>query len=94
MTPTSRKPLDKVTYAAVAAAVSAVVLALIRHYLWPDFPADLQGPFDTLITALTIGFITGAVGWLTPIKKGEIKPVDRAIIEHDAETKPNEVVKL
>jgi len=76
MTPTSARPLNKVTASAIAAAVGAIVLALVKNYLWVDMPADLEGPINTLIAALVIGGVSGVAGWMTPIAPGEITPVD------------------
>ena len=81
MTPTSNKPLQKVTNGAIATAVAVIALAVIRAYLWPDMPAALEGPINTLVAAVVLGLISGAAGWLTPIQPGEIKPIDRAIVE-------------
>lgn len=76
MTPTSSKPLRKVTYGALAAALAPVLLALARHYVWTDMPADLEGPFNTLLLALIVGAASGVTGWATRIRPGEIKPID------------------
>ena len=81
MTPTSSKPLNKVTAGAVAAAVAAIVLALIKNYLWVDMPADLEGPINTLVLALVVGGLSGIAGYMTPIAKGEITQMDKRIVE-------------
>ncbi len=72
MTPSSNRPLNKVYAGAIGAAVSAIVLALIKNYLWVGMPADLEGPVNTLIAAFVIGGISGFAGWITPIAPGEI----------------------
>jgi hypothetical protein len=74
MTPTSKKPLAKVLYGAVAAAVAAIVLALVKHYVWTDLPADLEGPVNTLILAMVVAAASGVTGWLTKIRPGELAP--------------------
>lgn len=84
MTPTSNKPLNKVTYGAVAAAVATIALALIRHYLWTDMPADLEGPMNTLVLAGVVAAASGIAGWMTRIQPGEIKPIDHVIVEQQA----------
>lgn len=91
MTPSSSRPLDKVLFGAVAAAVATIALSLIRHFLWPDMPADLEGPFNTVIAALFIGGTSGFVGWLTPIKPGEITATDTRIVEDAAERAEAEI---
>lgn len=81
MTPTSNRPLNKVSFQTVAVAVTAIVLALIKNYLWTDMPADLEGPVNTVILALVIAGISGFVGWMTPIAPGEITNRDQRITE-------------
>jgi hypothetical protein len=81
MTPTSNKPLNKVTAGAIAAAVAAIVLALVKNYLWIDMPADLEGPVNTLVAALVIGGLSGFAGYMTPIAPGEITQTDQRITE-------------
>jgi hypothetical protein len=97
MTPTSNVLLAKVANGGIAVAVAAIVLALIKHFVWTDLPADLEGPLNTIILALILSGASVAAGWLTSIKPGEITVKDAAIIEraaHDAETKPIEAPKL
>ncbi len=74
MTPTSSRPLGKVWRASVATAVAAIVLALVKHYVWADMPADLAGPLNTIILALVLAGASGITGYLTPIAPGEIAP--------------------
>ena len=81
MTPSSNRPLNKVTAGAVAAAVAAIVLALVKHYLWVGLPADLEGPINTLVAALVIGGLSGFAGYMTPIAPGEISQTDKRIVE-------------
>jgi hypothetical protein len=81
VTPTSSMPIAKVRNAAVATAIGVIALALIRAYAWPDMPADLEGPINTLVAALVLGLISGVTGWLTRIQPGEITQTDRAAIE-------------
>lgn len=90
MTPTSSRPLNKVTAGAVAAAVAAIVLALVKHYLWVDMPADLEGPINTLMLALVTGAASGFAGYMTPIAKGEITSRDKRIVE--SQQAPDRVV--
>lgn len=81
MTPSSNRPLNKVTAGAVAAAVAAIVLALVKHYLWVGMPADLEGPINTLMLALVTGAASGLAGYMTPIARGEITNRDQRITE-------------
>jgi hypothetical protein len=76
MTPTSNKPLNKVTYGAVAAAVATIVIALLRHYIWPDMPADLDAPLNTVVVALVAGLASGVTGYMTKLQPGEVKAAD------------------
>lgn len=81
MTPTHKRPLNKVTAGAIAAAVAAIVLALVKHYLWVGMPADLEGPINTLMLALVTGAASGFAGYMTPIARGEITNRDKRIVE-------------
>lgn len=81
MTPTSARPLNKVVASSLAAAVAAIVLALVKQYLWVDMPADLEGPVNTLIAALVIGGLSGFAGYMTPLAPGEVTAKDTRIVE-------------
>jgi hypothetical protein len=84
MTPTSAKPISKVTYGAVAAALATVLLAVVKHYVWPTMPADLEGPLDTLLVASVAGLASLAAGYMKRLEPGEIKPLDAVIVEQQA----------
>jgi hypothetical protein len=84
MTPTSKKPLAKVTYGAVSAAAAAIILALVKHFIWADMPADVEGPLSTLVLAGVVGGASLLAGYMTRIQPGEIKAIDARLVEEQA----------
>lgn len=84
MTPSSSRPLNKVTYAAIASALTVIILSLLRTYVWTDMPADLEGPVNTLILAGVVAGISGFTGYMTRIAPGEVTVRDAARIAEDA----------
>ena len=83
MTPSSAKPLNKVTYAAVASALTVIILSLLRTYVWTDMPADLEGPLNTLVLAGVVAGISGFTGYMTRLAPGEVTVKDARRIAED-----------
>jgi hypothetical protein len=81
VTPTSGKPLQKVTNGAIGAAVAAIVLALLKRYAFPDMTPDIELAVNIVVVAGFTSLSSFVTGYMTRIQPGEIKPIDRAIIE-------------
>ena len=84
MTPTSPRPLNKVRNSAIATALAVLIMALVRNYVWKDMPADLAGPLNTFVLMGVPALASFATGYMTRIAPGEIKLIDRAIVEGEA----------
>lgn len=84
MTPTSGKPLNKVLFGGIAAFLATALIALIRNYVWPDLPADLEEPINTLILGVLVGGASLITGYLTKLKPGEVKLIDAAVVAGEA----------
>jgi len=80
VTPTSSAPLAKVTNGAIAAAVSAIILALLKRYAFPDMTPDIELAVNIVVVASVTGVASLAAGYVTRIRPGEItvKDVSRA----------------
>lgn len=91
MTPTSKRPLAKVRNGGIAVFLGALILALIKHYVWTDLPADVEGPLSALLNAVLTGAVLAATsiaaGWITSLQPGEITATDQAIIAQVADRK-------
>jgi hypothetical protein len=84
MTPTSAAPLQKVTNGAIAAAVSAIILALLKRYAFPDMTPDIELAVNIVVVAGVTGVASLAAGYMTRIKDGEITYKDMSRIAEDA----------
>jgi hypothetical protein len=68
----SKEPIDKVKYNSLAVLLVPIVLALIKHYVWPDLPVDLEQPLNVLLLGVVSSGAALAVGWWISLKRDEI----------------------
>ena len=70
--PATKMPIAKVWSGALASVLSVVALWAIRRYVWPELPADVEGPLRLFLDSTAIGLATLAAGYLTPFFPGEV----------------------
>lgn len=85
MTARSKKPINKVLVQTFIAFVTPILLVLIRTYLWPEMPANLDSLFHAFIAALVIAGISGVSGYFTPHSPTEVIDIAKSLPEARAQ---------
>lgn len=72
MTPSSNRPLNKISIGTAAGLLTALVFWGLKKFAGVEI--DLEG--TALITSLVSVLVTGFVGYMTPLAPGEIIAAD------------------